>query len=203
MVGTQTPAEQALAIARERGIARARDFEAAGIPRTYLRRLCDQGKLVKLERGLYQSADFAQFHAAHDLAQAARLVPSGVICLLSALRFHGLTTQLPHAVWIMIEHKARSPQITAFPCEIARASGAAFSQGRMSVSVENVDVIITTPAKTVADCFKYRRRIGIDVAVEALKDTLAQRKANRSEIWQYAGICRVRPLIKPYLEALA
>jgi predicted transcriptional regulator of viral defense system len=184
-------------------MARTRDFEAAGIPRTYLRRLCDQGKLVKLGRGLYQSADFAHFHAAHDLAQVARLVPNGVVCLLSALRLHDLTTQLPRAIWIMIEHKARMPRIATVPCEIARASGAAFAQGRMSISVEGVDVVVTTPAKTIADCFKYRRRVGTDIAIEALKDALARRKATRAEIWQYAGICRVRPIIKPYLEALA
>ncbi len=203
MVDSSTLTERALEIARNRGIARARDFQAAGIPRTYLSRLCEQGRLVKLGRGLYQSADFTKFHAAHDLAQTALLAPRGVICLLSALRLHDLTTQLPHAVWIMVEHKARVPNIASFPCEIVRASGAAFSQGRTVVVVEGVDVVVTNPSKTVADCFKYRRRVGIDVAIEALKDALRRRKATRAELWRYAGVCRVQPIIKPYLEALA
>ncbi len=203
MLKRLTPSEQAIEIARKRGIARARDFQAAGISRTYLSRLCEQGKLVKLGRGLYQAADFEAFHAAHDLAQIARLVPQGVVCLLSALRVHGLTTQLPRAVWLMVEHKARMPRITPFPHEIVRASGPGFAAGRMTITVEGVEVTVTHPAKTVADCFKYRRRVGLDIAIEALKDALRQRKATRADLWRYAGICRVRPVMQPYLEALA
>src|SRR5271170_3718155 len=105
MLEKHSPAERAIQIARKRGIARARDFHAAGVPATYLARLCKQGRLLRLGRGLYQAADFADHHAAHDLAEIARLVPNGVICLLSALRLHGLTTQLPHAVWLTVSHK--------------------------------------------------------------------------------------------------
>jgi predicted transcriptional regulator of viral defense system len=197
-----TPTERALEIARKQGIARARDFHAAGIAGTYLKRLCDQGRLVRLGRGLYQLADFEDFHAAHDLAQVARLVPRGVICLLSALRFHGLTTQLPRAVWLAVDHKARMPRVTPVPYEIVRASGAVFTSGHMAVTIEGVPVPIYDPAKTIADCFKHRRRVGLDVAVEALRDALRQRKASRADIWRYAAICRVQPIMRPYLEAL-
>ena len=197
-----TPAERALEIARKQGIARARDFHAAGIAATYLKRLCDQGQLVRLGRGLYQLANYDNFHAAHDLAQVARLVPHGVICLLSALRFHGLTTQLPRAVWLTVDHKARIPRVTPISYEVIRASGAVFSSGRTNVTIEGVPVPIYNPAKTIADCFKHRRRVGLDVAVEALRDALRLRKATRAEIWRYAEICRVRPIMRPYLEAL-
>ncbi|HEV2561709.1 MAG TPA: type IV toxin-antitoxin system AbiEi family antitoxin domain-containing protein [Rhizomicrobium sp.] len=202
MLRESRPAERALELARKRGIARTRDFQAAGISRTYLGRLCEQGKLIRLGRGLYQAADFERFHAAHDLAETVRLVPNGVICLLSALQAHSLTTQAPHAVWLMIGHKARVPRIP-FPHKVVRASGKAFSTGRMKVAIESVEVIVTDPAKTVADCFKYRRHVGIDVAIEALKDCLRQRKATQAQLWRYAGICRVQPIMRPYLEALA
>jgi predicted transcriptional regulator of viral defense system len=203
MLEKHSPAERAIQIARKRGIARARDFHAAGVPATYLSRLCKQGRLLRLGRGLYQAADFADHHAAHDLAEIARLVPNGVICLLSALRLHGLTTQLPHAVWLTVSHKARVPRLTNTRCEIVRASGAAFTSGRMTVKIEGVEVTVTNPAKTVADCFKHRRRVGLDVAIEALRDALRQRKATPAELSRYAAICRVQRTMRPYLEALA
>jgi predicted transcriptional regulator of viral defense system len=198
-----THAEIAIRVAKARGIARARDFRAAGVPAPYLTRLSEQGKLVRLGRGLYQLADFKDHHAAHDLAEAARLVPHGVVSLLSALHIHGLTTQLPRSVWLMLASKARAPKHTPFPREIVRASEPAHSAGRTTVAIEGVDVPITNIAKTVADCFKYRRRVGADIALEALRDALAQRKTTRKELWHYAGICRVRAVMRPYLEALA
>jgi predicted transcriptional regulator of viral defense system len=194
---------RALEIARKQGIARARDFRAFGIPATYIQRLCAQGRLVRLGRGIYQIAGFDDFHVAHDLAEVARRVPCAVVCLLSALRFHELTTQLPQAVWIAIDHKARSPANPPLKLEIVRASGPAFSEGRTTATIEGVQVPLYTPAKTVADCFKYRRRIGTDIAVEALRDALIKRKATRADLWHYAGLCRVQNVMRPYLEALA
>ena len=202
MKPVSTLSDKALKVANARGIARARDFREAGIPLTYLKRLCDSGKLVRLGRGIYQRSDFDNFHAGHDLAEAARLVPNGVVCLLSALRLHGLTTQLPHKTWLTIGGKARAPRHPSCPLEIVRASGDAFSEGRMTVNIEGVEVPVFNPAKTVADCFKYRRRVGLDVAVEALRDVLKFRKATRPALWHYAGVCRVQPLMRPYLEAL-
>lgn len=203
MLQNSTLAGKALHIARARGIARARDFHAAGVPLNYLKRLCDDGRLMRLGRGLYQIAGFDNFHAGHDLAEAARLIPHGVVCLLSALRLHGLTTQLPQRIWLTVHHKARAPKNSALPLEIVRATGLAFSEGRTSVQIEGVDVPVFDPAKTVADCFKHRRRVGLDIAVEALRDALKERKATRADLWRYAGICRVQPLMRPYLEALA
>jgi len=203
MEASATFSEQAVAIARSRGIARARDFRDAGIPPASITRLCEQGKLVRLARGLYQLADTDEIDAAHNLAEAARLAPHGVISLLSALQYHGLTTQLPHAVWICFHHKARVPRTLPFRIEAVRASGEAFEAGHMTAEIEGVAVPITDPAKTIADCFKYRSRVGLDVAIEALRDGLRQRKATHADLWRYATICRVQNVMRPYLESLS
>ena len=203
MVPITPLAERALEIARQRGIARAQDFRVAGIPPSYLTRLAKQGKLVRLGRGLYQLADFPGSSADHDLAEAARVIPHGVVSLVSALRLHGLTTQLPGSVWMTLAHKARAPKSTPFRVEIVRASGEVFSSGLTVVRIEGVDVPVYDAAKTVADCFKHRRRVGLNVAVEALRDALKDRKATRAAIWHYARICRVQNIMRPYLEALA
>lgn len=200
-MATSSISERAVALARERGIARARDFRAAGIPLVYLKRLCDEGRLLQLGRGLYQVPDLAGTDASHSLAEVARLVPTGIISLLSALRYHNLTTQLPSAVWLTIPHKARAPKI-ALSVEIVRASGAGLSAGVETVPIEGVQVPIYGIAKTIADCFKYRRRIGTDVAIEALRDALRQRKTTATELVRYAAIDRIGEVMRPYLEAL-
>lgn len=197
----ENPAKRALAVAKERGIARARDFRSAGIPLVYLKRLCDAGRLVQLGRGLYQLPELVGSDAAHGLAEAARLAPKGVVCLLSALRHHGLTTQLPSAVWLAIPHKARAPKTTALPLEIVHASEPAFSAGIEHVQIEGVSVPIYGAAKTIADCFKYRRRVGTDVAIEALRDAIRHRKTTPAEIMRYGTINRVANVMQPYLEA--
>lgn len=200
---TQTPSDRAIAVVKSLGIARARDFRAAGISPASLAKLSEDGRLVRLARGLYQLADAEAIDAAHSLAEAARLAPHGVICLLSALQFHGITTQLPHAVWICFHHKARVPRSFPFRIEAVRASGEAFETGRMTADVEGVPVLITDPAKTIVDCFKYRSRVGLDVAIEALRDGLRHRKATRAELSRYAVICRVQNVMRPYLESLS
>ena len=196
-------AERALALAKERGIARARDFQDAGIPLVYLQRLRDQGRLVQLGRGLYQLPELVASDAAHTLAEAARLMPRGVVCLLSALRQHGLTTQLPHAVWMTLPRNARIPKSPTFPLEIVYAAEPALSAHVDHVDVEGVKVPIYNVAKTVADCFKHRRRVGQDVAVEALRDAIRQRKAKPAQIMEAASAARVGNLVRPYVEALA
>jgi predicted transcriptional regulator of viral defense system len=193
---------RALAIVREKGIARARDLRAAGIPLVYLKRLCDEGLLTQLGRGLYQIPDQVGSHVEHNLAEVARLVPKGIICLISALRYHKLTTQLPHAVWLTIAQKARAPKSKAPPLEIVRASDPALTAGVEQIEIEGVAVSIYNPAKTVADCFKFRRRVGTDVAIEALRDGLRQRKFTPSELMEYAAIDRVANVIRPYVEAI-
>jgi predicted transcriptional regulator of viral defense system len=194
--------ERALQLARNRGIARARDFTAAGIPLTYLKRLTDAGDLVRLGRGLYQEPERAGEDAAHTLAEAARRVPNGVVSLLSALQHHELTTQLPNAVWMTIPHKARTPNANGLRLEIVRATGEVLKAGIEHILVEGVDVPIYNVAKTVADCFKHRRQVGEDVAVEALRDALRQRKTTVSELMRYAEIDRVSARLDPYIRAL-
>ena len=196
-----THRERALQVTRARGIARARDFTAAGIPLVYLRRLTQSGDLVRLGRGLYQSPDHVGEHVAHDLAEAARLVPNGVVSLLSALRHHGLTTQLPSAVWMTIPHKARTPVVRMPRLEIVRATGGAMTSGVETASIEGVQVPIYSVAKTVADCFKHSRQVGEDVAIEALRDALRQKKATLADLMTYAAIDRVSRRIAPYLRA--
>ena len=194
--------ERALTLIRDRGIARARDFKAANVPLVYLKRMTNAGELVRLSRGLYQDPDRVGEDIAHDLAKAARLVPNGVISLISALRRHELTTQLPHAVWMTIPHKARTPNLPGIRLEIVRATGAVLSSGIEFIRIEGVDVPIYGVAKTVADCFKHRRHVGEDVAIEALRDALQQRKTTASELMKYAAIDRVTDRIAPFIKAL-
>jgi predicted transcriptional regulator of viral defense system len=194
--------ERALALIRARGIARARDFKAAGIPLVYLRRLTESGELARLGRGLYQEPGRAGEGAAHDLAEAARLVPAGVVSLISALRHHGLTTQLPDAVWMTIPHKARTPRAKGIRLEVIRATGEVLTAGVDHVDVEGVDVPIYGVAKTVVDCFKHRRHVGEDVAIEALRDALRRQLTTPGEIMRYAAIDRVTARIAPFLRAL-
>lgn len=201
MDGSSTHREQALALARKSGLARARDFEAAGIPRTTLARLVDDGKLVRPTRGFYQLAD-ADISAGHSLAEAALAAPKGVVALLSALQFHGLTTQLPHEIWMLMPSKAWTPTSPPVKLRIIRSSDDSRRVGVDRHTIDGVSVPITSPAKTVVDCFKYRSRVGLDVAIEALRDTLRQRKATRPDLQRFAKICRVQNVMRPHLETL-
>jgi predicted transcriptional regulator of viral defense system len=194
--------DRALSLTRQRGIARARDYKAAGIPLTYIKRLTDTGALVRLGRGLYQTPDRVGEDAAHDLAEAARLVPNGVVSLLSALRQHELTTQLPHVIWMTIPHKARTPKPKGLRFEIVRATGDALTAGVEHIQVEGVAVPIYGVAKTIADCFKHRRHVGEDVAIEALRDALRRRKTTPSELMRFAAIDRVTERMETYIKAM-
>ncbi|MDB5581513.1 MAG: putative transcriptional regulator [Bradyrhizobium sp.] len=197
-----THRESALELVRSKGMARARDFVAAGIPLTYLRRLTDSGELVRLARGLYQDPLHVGEHAGHDLAEAARLVPNGVISLISALRYHDLTTQLPSAVWMTIAHKARAPRLRHIKLEIIRATDAVLMAGVERAVIEGVEVPIYGIAKTIADCFKHRRQVGEDIAVEALRDALRQRRTTPDALLHYARIDRVTERMTPFIKAV-
>jgi predicted transcriptional regulator of viral defense system len=190
-----------LALVRKAGVLRAQDLEAHGIPRVVLTRLHQKARLKRVARGLYvlPEADLSEHHT---LAEACKRIPHGIVCLLSALRVHGLTTQAPFEVWLALDVKARKPQLAAPPLHIVRFSGKALRFGVEERSVEGVPVRVTSPAKTVADCFKYRNKIGLDVAMEALKDYRRTRKS-LDELWKAAGVCRVASVMRPYLEALA
>ena len=183
-------------------IQRMRDLESLGLSRPRVRFLVDQGILEKASRGLYivRSAGVTENRT---LAEVGKRVPHGVICLLSALRFHDLTTQSPHEVWIALERSAWSPKLEHLNLRIVRFSGIAFEEGHQEHIIEGVPVQITSPAKTIADCFKYRNKIGLDVALEALREVRRKRLCTMGELMRFARICRVANVMKPYLESVA
>jgi len=183
-------------------IQRMRDLESLGLSRPRVRSLVDQGILEKASRGLYivRSAGVTENRT---LAEVGKRVPHGVICLLSALRFHDLTTQSPHEVWIALERSAWSPKLEHLNLRIVRFSGNAFEEGHQEHIFEGVPVQITSPAKTIADCFKYRNKIGLDVALEALREVRRKRLCTMGELMRFARICRVANVMKPYLESVA
>jgi predicted transcriptional regulator of viral defense system len=193
--------DKILALAKRKGILRAKDLRAAHIHPEYLRRLCERGTLIRIGRGLYMPAD-AQPTANVSLAQAARRVPHGIVCLLSALRFHEIGTANPFEVWIALARDVRRPQVEYPPLRTMRFSGKALTEGVERHRIESVEVKVYNPAKTVADCFKYRNKIGLDVAIEALRDGLRSRKCTLAQLWQYAKVCRMTEVMRPYLEVL-
>ena len=194
-------ATQVIDLAKKMGVIRPRDLEAHSIPREYLRRLTRKGLLEKVGRGLY-TLPGTEVSEMHSLAEAGKRVPHGVICLLSALRFHDLTTQNPFQVWMAIDVDARVPKPDNVPLRIMRFSGPSLDSFIEEHNIEGVAVRVYSPAKTVADCFKFRNKIGLDVAIEALKDCWRQRKATIDEIWAAAKVCRVTTIIRPYLESI-
>lgn len=202
MPENQTITDQILKLAKKVGILQVRDLTSRGIHPEYLRRLCKKGLLIRTGRGIYVAAD-AQISAHHGLAQACKRVPHGVICLLSALQFHELGTQSPFAVWMALDRRAARPRIDYPPLRIVRFSGDALTEGVEKHVVASVEVKIYDPAKTIADCFKYRNKIGLDVALEALKDCRGQQKCSNDELWHYAKVCRVANVMRPYLEVTA
>lgn len=196
-----TAEKRVLDLARKGGILRPRDLQTKGLPKDYLWRLHRQEKLEKVGRGMYAMPG-AALSEHQTVVQAALRVPHGVVCLLSALRFHDLTTQSPFEIWMAIDVKARAPKEEIIPLRIVRFSGKALSAGVEIHSIEGVKVSVYNPAKTVADCFKYRNKIGLDVAIEALRDCWRKKAATSDDIWHYAKVCRVSRVIRPYLESL-
>jgi predicted transcriptional regulator of viral defense system len=196
-----TQTEQTLQLLHEVGILRPHDLAAHGLSPVALYSLYRQGKVIRTGRGLYLLPD-AELTEYHSLAEACKRVPHGVICLLSALRFHNIGTQNPSEVWLAIEHKARRPQVDYPPLRILRFSGAALTEGIEEQPIEGVTVRVYAVAKTVVDCFKYRHKIGLDVALEALRECLSTRRCTHQELWHYAKICRVSNVMQPYLEAM-
>jgi len=192
---------QLLALVRQQSIVRPRDLDSIGIPRQYLSRLVESGQLERIGRGLYRLPG-AEVGEHHTLAEVAKRVPKAVICLLSALRFHNLTSQSPGQVWIALDPKARRPRLRDLPVRVVRFSGPALQKGTDTHVLEGVHVRVTTPAKTVVDCFKYRNKIGLDIALEALRQGWRVRRFTIDELWQMAQVCRVTNVMRPYLEAI-
>jgi predicted transcriptional regulator of viral defense system len=184
------------------GIARPRDLAVDGVSREHFRRLAAKGRIVRLARGMYALAE-AELGEHESLVAACKAVPHGVICLLSALRFHGLTTQAPFDVWMALPRASRVPSGGGVPIRFAWFSGAALTEGVETHRVEGALVRVYGVEKTIADCFKYRNKIGLDVALEALRDAWRLRKGTADELWRFARVCRVGNVMRPYLEGLA
>lgn len=198
----QTHRDAILDLVKEGQILRPRDLKSKGIPRSYLSRLVAEGLLHRSGRGIYVSteADITEFQS---LAEVARRIPHGVICLLSALQVHELTTEFAHEVWIAINRTARIPKVDYPTIRTVRFSDAAFGYGIETRSVGKTEVRVYSAAKTVADCFKYRNKLGIDVATQALRDCWRLRKATMDQLWDAAKVCRMSNVMRPYLESLS
>jgi predicted transcriptional regulator of viral defense system len=197
-----TTKRQALRTIARLGLARPRELEARGISRAQLSRLVAEGLVLRQARGIYVAVDHAPTEL-HTLAQVAKRVPEAVFCLLTALRFHELTTQSPAEVWIALPEKARKPRLDSLRLAVARFSGPALTEGIQERRVEGVAIRVTSAAKTVADCFKYRNKIGIDVAIEALRDFTRRHRGGATELARFARLCRVSRVMQPYLDSVS
>jgi predicted transcriptional regulator of viral defense system len=184
------------------GTARSRDFVTAGVTRSQLSRMVVTGELVRVARGLYAKPGY-QSSEQGVLTEVAKRAPNALFCLLTALRLHDLTTQAPFEVWIAIGNKEHAPRLTYPPLRTVHFSDAALSAGVETRRVDGTPVRVTSVAKTVADCFKFRNKVGLDVALEALREARRTKKASADELWRYAKIDRVANVMRPYLEAVA
>ncbi|NJL28050.1 MAG: transcriptional regulator [Thermoanaerobaculia bacterium] len=184
------------------GLVRAADLEARGIPRGRLALMLRRGEVERVARGVYRLHD-APLSELETVAAVSKRIPGAIVCLLTALHIHGIGTQAPRAVWIAIDRKARKPVAPRLPLRIVRFSGAMLNYGIETRQVLGVLVRLTSPARTVVDCFRYRNKLGLDVALEALRDALGSRVATIAEITRAAEVCRAETVIVPYLETLA
>jgi predicted transcriptional regulator of viral defense system len=198
---TLTERERLLRLARRRGGLNTRDMAEAGIHRQVLSRLVREGALERVARAQYRLPD-ALVTEHHGLAVAAAAVPNGIVCLLSALAFHGVGTQMPFQVWMAIDGRARRPALANPPLRVVRFTGQALTAGIETHRVEQQAVRVYCVAKTVADCFKYRHKIGLEVALEALREAWRARRITMDDMDRYARVCRVERVMRPYLEAL-
>ena len=200
-MGYPDSGDRLIRLAKKQDVVTRQDVVRAGIHTQTLSRLVDAGKLERIARGQYRLPD-RPLTEHHGFAVAARAVPRGVICLLSALSFHGIGTQLPSQVWMALDRRARRPQVRFPPLRIVRFTGDALNRGVELHRIEGQDVPIYGVAKTLADAFKFRNKIGIDVALEALREAWRERRFTMEELERYARICRVERVMRPYLEAL-
>jgi predicted transcriptional regulator of viral defense system len=196
-----TTHEQLLRLARRRKLLRARDVVQAGLPTIALTRLVHAGKLERVARGLY-GLPGAPTHEHRSLAEVSARVPKGVICLLSALRVHGIGTQAPFEVWLAIPQRMVTPRLDQPALRVVRMADDVLTDGVNTVMVDGIEVPVFNAAKTVADCFKFRNKIGLDVALEALRDGWAKRKFTMDSLWRHATQDRVANVMRPYIEAI-
>jgi len=193
--------DQALRLLETKGMLRLKDFIAEGIGPETLARLIREKRVLRPAPGLYQLPD-APIDAAHMLLEAAVLVPKGIICLISALQFHTLTLQVPSAVWMAIERTAWKPTISYPPVRFVRFSGWAMTEGVERHPIRSHNILVTDPARTIVDCFRYRNKIGIDVAMEGLREGIRHRKCTPDQLWHYAEKARIWTVMRPYVEAV-
>lgn len=194
--------QRVLDLAAQLGLIRSRDLIALGLPSVNLTRLVQKGFLNRVGRGLY-ALPGRSVSEHGSLAEVALRHPQAIVCLLSALRVHSLTTQSPFEVWLAIPNKARAPKMDYPPLRIVRFSGAALTDGIEEHDIDGVAVRVTNVARTVADCFKFRNKIGLDVALEALQEAWRAQRVTMDELWRYATLCRVANVMRPYMESLS
>ena len=199
---TVTSEESVLALARSRPLLRARDLAEHALPTVALTRLVVAGKLERVSRGVY-SLPGRRLSEHRSLAEASLRVPQGVVCLLSALRVHGIGTQAPFEVWLAIPQNAPTPQLDQPALRVVRMSGLALEEGIEVKRIDGVKVRVFSPEKTVADCFKFRNKIGLDVALEALRDGWSRGLLSMDTLAQHAATDRVGNVMRPYLESVA
>jgi predicted transcriptional regulator of viral defense system len=202
MLPPQTSEQAVLQLARKHQLLRARDVAQAGLPTVTLTRLVSAGKLERVGRGVY-SLPNQPISENHSLAEVAIRAPRGVICLISALRVHDIGTQAPHDIWLAIPHHMLSPRISQPALRVIRMSGPSLTEGINRLKVDGVEVPVFNAAKTIADCFKFRNKIGLDVALEALREGWNKRKVTMDDLWRYAAVNRVANVMRPYLESIA
>lgn len=193
--------ERVILLASQMGLLRPSDLDEFEIPRIYLTRLTASGALLKVARGLYKLPDNI-LSENESLAMVATKMPQAVVCLLSALQFHGLTTQLPRQIWIALPRGSSSSKASYPPVKVIQYSGESYTEGIEVHQCDQVAIKVYCIAKTIADCFKHRNKIGLDVALEALRDARSTKKVTTEELWRYAKICRVSNVLRPYLEAI-
>ena len=191
-----------LALAERRPLLHSRDLTAQALPTVVLSRLVAAGKLERVARGVYSLPERA-LSEHRSLAEVALRAPRGVVCLLSALRVHGIGTQEPFEVWLAIPPHTPTPRLEQPTLRVVRMSGPALSEGVEPIGIDGVQVPVFNANKAVADCFKFRNKIGLDVALEALRDGWAQRKLTMDVLWHYAAVNRVANVMRPYLESVA
>ena len=194
--------EQLAQLLTQRALLRPKDAVSGGYSRMYLAQLAKRGELRKIGRGLYASPLRKETEES-GLAEIATKHPRSVVCLLSALSLHGLTTQAPHEVWLAVGSKERAPKMDYPPIRVVRFGGDTLTEGSEVKVIEGIPVQITNVPKTIADCFKFRNKIGLDVALEALKEAWRDKRVRMDDLWHYAQLCRVQNVMRPYLESLA
>ncbi len=194
--------DQIIHLIKEEGILRRRDLGRHHLHPETLNRLVKKGEVIRVGRGLYTLPDIEIQSGYQSFVEVTKKVPHGVVCLLSALAFHEITTQAPFQVWLAIGEKARQPQVEHIHIRFVRFSQKLLNQGVREYTIQNKPVKITNPARTVADCFKYRNKIGLDVAMEALKEGWSDGRFTMDDLWKYAELCRVARVIRPYVEAI-